>query len=474
MRVRKDVGKLTPGDATLLWYGRAIAAMQQKLLADPTSWRYQAAIHDYISGQDPLAQAGDVFPADADTYWAQCQHSTWYFLPWHRMYLHHFEEIVAAQVAALGGPADWALPYWNYSEGGSSSLLPPAFRSPTLADGSPNELYVAQRDDACNAGQTFMRAQDVDLRGALVDPRFDAVGQAGASSFGGPVTQFEHSGGSVTGALEMTPHGNIHMAVAGDGGWMGAFNTAALDPIFWLHHCNLDRLWAVWLAMPNSGHANPPDPSWLTSVAFPFHDASGGAVSMTPAQVLDTTALGYAYDDTSDPLPAAGRPFTRVAGVPAPAQPAEMVGATSQSFDLAGTTTHATVPVVTARAAARVARVAQPVGPRRVFVDVENLTAKTRPGSYDVYLGVPVGDDPAAHPDRLVGTLPMFGVVEASRSTTKHAGSGMHYALDATELYERLAALPGFDPSQLRVSFVPARAKAGGTVHVGRVSLYFE
>jgi tyrosinase len=29
---------------------------------------------------------------------------------------------------------------------------------------------------------------------------------------------------------------------------------AALDPIFYLHHCNIDRMWAVW---NGGGKANP-------------------------------------------------------------------------------------------------------------------------------------------------------------------------------------------------------------------------
>ena len=42
----------------------------------------------------------------------------------------------------------------------------------------------------------------------------------------------------------------------GVGGWMSAFATAAQDPIFWLHHANIDRLWEAWLAL-----GDPDDPS---------------------------------------------------------------------------------------------------------------------------------------------------------------------------------------------------------------------
>ena len=64
--------------------------------------------------------------------------------------------------------------------------------------------------------------------------------------------------GDESGLLEDTPHGGVHVLVGNDfdqfgnpvrAGWMGSFFTAGLDPIFWLHHANLDRLWQVWLEL---------------------------------------------------------------------------------------------------------------------------------------------------------------------------------------------------------------------------------
>ena len=51
------------------------------------------------------------------------------------MYLAYFEQIVAATVVQLGGPPDWALPYWDYSDTNNPDALniPPAF-----TDGTPN------------------------------------------------------------------------------------------------------------------------------------------------------------------------------------------------------------------------------------------------------------------------------------------------------------------------------------------------
>ena len=145
------------GDDTLDWYAKAVEAMQALPATDPMGWEYQAAIH----GIDPL-------PAGMRNLWAQCQHSTSFFLPWHRMYILNFERIVAMHVQSLGGPNDWALPYWNYNALIPATLeLPPAFRDPALPGGAPNPLFVALRDPNANAGLSVLSARDVNLRTCL-------------------------------------------------------------------------------------------------------------------------------------------------------------------------------------------------------------------------------------------------------------------------------------------------------------------
>ncbi|QRV97159.1 tyrosinase [Ceratobasidium sp. AG-Ba] len=49
---------------------------------------------------------------------------------------------------------------------------------------------------------------------------------------------------SLQGSIEQ-PHNKIHLIVGG-AGHFGDNDTSAFDPIFHLHHCNVDRLWAFW------------------------------------------------------------------------------------------------------------------------------------------------------------------------------------------------------------------------------------
>jgi tyrosinase len=331
-------------------YAKAIAELQTQPINDTTSWRYRAAIHKYVRGKDPYVLPSDALPLPAEQkrFWDQCQHGSWFFLPWHRMYLSCFEQIIMATVRRLGGPDDWALPYWNYSDvnNADAKKLAPAFRATKLPDGSVNSLRVAQRAPAANTGGEVVDDRDVDIKMCLKEPVFSSQPAAGAPSFGGPRTKFHHSGGTA-GALETVPHGSVHDAV-GNGGWMSEFYTAALDPIFWLHHCNIDRLWEVWLRR-DPHHTNPAELPWLTAVPFELHDATGAIVSMIPSQVTDTTAspLLYDYEDVSDPLGGPPTPPTDAAKIAVMEEVSmpEMVGATEQPLTLRGEPVTAAVPV---------------------------------------------------------------------------------------------------------------------------------
>ena len=58
---------------------------------------------------------------------------------------------------------------------------------------------------------------------------------------------------------------------------MADFATVGGDPIFYLHHCNLDRIWESWNRLGNS---NPTDPKYLepqVRVRGPQRQARGSA-----------------------------------------------------------------------------------------------------------------------------------------------------------------------------------------------------
>jgi tyrosinase len=486
MRVRKNVWLLPAADTTLDWYAKAVARMQSHASTDPRSWAYQASIHG-VPGMS----------SDPAGFLAACQHGSAFFVSWHRMYLLHFERIVAAHVSALGGPADWALPYWDYSSANPQDArkLPAAFRDPQLADGSANPLYVGERSAAANGGQDPFEEDDVALGPALGAGK----GTTAAGFFGVPPPAHFAGGTHIGGQLEGTVHNNVHGALGssptvGARGWMGNPDLAARDPIFWLHHSNIDRLWAVWLARDPS-HVNPTAPYWLSGVTFSFHDATGAVVRMTSSDVLNLAApaLDYTYEDLSDPLGAAavaGSPPAMHAAVPAAlaggamAVDHELVGASLTPVVLTNVAQEVNVPTpvspsafaATGRPALRGLGAAPPTIQQQVqsvLLQLENMKSAADSPTYDVYVNVPPGADPKAHRDRFVQRMTLFGAAQASDPANPHGGSGQTFAFDITSLYHRLHAAGEIDPAHLRVSFVPVRAMAGATVQVGRISLYF-
>ncbi len=476
--MRKNVWSLPAGDATLDWYRRAIEVLLARKPDDPTSWTYMAGVHGAYTAP----------PSGADPFWNQCQHQSWYFLPWHRAYITCLEAVVAGAVAGLGGPADWALPYWDYSQDTSKQpnarLLPTAFRDAKLAGGGRNALWATR---ARVSNGDFSLTDDVVTLDALKSAIFAGGVGGGSPGFGGPRTGFNHFRG-VSGLLENVPHNVVHGQI---GGWMGDPNTAALDPIFWLHHCNIDRLWEVW-RNADPKHRSPKDASWLTTQSFGFHDAKGAAVTFTGKDVLDTSKLmhGYCYDSTPPVHEVVAMADTGESGGGAgdepPAQGAELVGAsdgTSVALE-EGVAATLSLPLSPERSAFSFTDSAKR-RPEGVFLNVENVTGAGVPG--DIAIAVKPSDHDDFTPVGLFGT---FGVALASQEDGDHGGGGVTQVFDLTDLAEALGLSDGSatelsvnlerrpasavddaePPEEIRV-MLPDNMTA--SLSVGRVSLFF-
>lgn len=109
------------------------------------------------------------------------------------------------------------------------------------------------------------------------------------------------------GSLE-NMHDNLHGALGGNG-HMSSLEVSAFDPVFWLHHCNVDRLWAIWGALnPNSFvEPGPTDRDSFTAKRGtiedvntqlkPFWDGSGTKF-WNSIGVKETVTFNYAYPET--------------------------------------------------------------------------------------------------------------------------------------------------------------------------------
>lgn len=489
VRVRKNVLKVGDNSDEVKWYRLAVAKMRTKPASDPTSWRYQAAVH----GVPP----GTSVPSIGNGYWEECQHQTWFFLPWHRGYLAAFEATVAATVAALGGPKDWALPYWDYTAPASGvpnpQIMPPSFFSRTIPGTSQSNALWSPRRTVSN-GNFGLNGPVVSLA-AMNITRFTGPASGVNVGFGGPRTGWNHGGGQ-NGGIENRPHNAIHVQI---GGLMGDPDTAALDPIFWLHHCNIDRLWEKWRRQQGAA-ADPTDPAWLSTTRFQMRDGAGKPFKFSASGMLDTTNIlhGYVYDDVPQAAPPVA--MTVQAGAEAFASEGSVmttkIGSNDAAVDITGansTTTlkvesmpqGGTTPQTQGFNTLETLQAGQPGS--QVWLQLENITGTGAPGNYNVY--VDFADD--HRPRAWVGLLSTFGIERASKPSDKHPGGGLSVAFDITALATEMGIQRG-NVNQLKIDFeritppqkyedlpddladLAEGLNRPASVKVGQVGLYFD
>jgi tyrosinase len=502
-------------DPTLLWYAKGVGILKQRPITDPTSWTFLAAIHGiniplWINFEY-LAEGASLPSAAVQTkFWQQCQHQSWYFLPWHRGYILSLEAIVCAAIIDAGGPADWALPYWNYSDTNNPNTrdLPSAFSAQTLPDGTPNPLFV-QRRYGQQQGSIPIPQRDVNLTRALNSTVYTGS-NGGNPGFGGLRTGFSHGGG-VSGNLESVPHNGVHVDIGRsvnggrrltDLGLMTNPDTAALDPTFYCHHANIDRLWQVWLER-GAANRNPTDAAWLTGPAdrkFCVPKTDGTAWEYTAEDVLSTEDLGYSYDDTADPLEGESAAATRMERLSAALEAiavapesevaimddnkrAELIGANEERMTLLGSSASTKVQLDnrtmqrTFGSFAEAANVESAVPePDRVYLNLENVRSAVDGQVIDVYVNLPDDADPSQHPDRYVGTLALFGVSKASQTDQPHGGTGVTEVFDITDVIDAIQMEGALaDLSELDVQLKPRNELTEDhNITIERISVYRE
>jgi tyrosinase len=210
--------------------------------------------------------------------WGTCQHHNLNFLPWHRMYLYFYEKTLRKHV----GDPTFSLPYWDYfqepSPDGKGLALPSLVRGPTATP-----LYNQFRTPGLNENKT------------AIDP--DSASAAQAFAF----DDFIH----FSNQLQGQPHGTMHCAlgtgcVTPD---MGFVPIAGLDPVFYMHHANIDRLWQCWLNKKAGGKtidlawakANLDMPDSWYQISYSFADENGNQVTMSIADVFTPGKIPVRY-----------------------------------------------------------------------------------------------------------------------------------------------------------------------------------
>ncbi|KAM7207522.1 Di-copper centre-containing protein [Naviculisporaceae sp. PSN 640] len=209
-----------------------------------------------------------------------CPHGELLFPTWHRPYLALFEQVLVSHAVNISNqyhPDDapaykkasqtLRLPFWDWA---ADPTIPEVMGKPGVTVNAPagpttipNPLYSYRFQNPIPSGwggnlsryhetirclgddgsvnnitlaNANMKAEGPGLKSSVYDAfiRSTSFEDMACSGCGGP--NFED------------PHNSVHIS-AGCGGTMRDIHLSAFDPLFMLHHCNVDRLIAMWQAI---------------------------------------------------------------------------------------------------------------------------------------------------------------------------------------------------------------------------------
>lgn len=500
-RLRPDIAS-SAGATMIRLYERAVRAMQDPDInypPQPQSWTFQAYIHgvpenpfdpatsgglrtgtaglrkriDLIYGNPASGSPQAAWKEAALNCWGTCTHFSPYFTTWHRWYIFYFERICREMCK----DNSFQLPYWNYASNiGNSLQMPQAFWNNTSSRlyfddrglGFANPQGTGQQNVAMNNGG-YMPYSQTDYGPALSakvmfpsDATYAAPPSAAYFAFG------------FTGRLECQPHDNVHDNV---GGWMANIPSAAGDPIFYVHHCQVDRLYASWEAVPGVTYnwgttsTDPSEQTWKSQPAF-FVDENGKLVKVLLGGAINTSSLGYGYDNLA--TPPSSQLLSLRAVAPAAAVPLQLAAMRASNFSVG---TGGTTAALQEGAAAPQA--AAPSGPTTLVLSDMKLLRRP-PAPLSVFINLPKGTAPRLNDPYYVGTINLFnfdlgtGTPMVHDTGAGHAMPGGEMRFDVGEVLRQQRARGLWDGRGVTVSVMTIGADNPGDVTyltIGSVTL---
>jgi tyrosinase len=216
------------------------------------------------------------------------------FLAWHREFLLQFEQALQSVDPTV------TIPYWDFTVDNSptSSLWADDFLG---GNGDPTDNGIV-KTGPFRQGQWTLVFDGPDLRrtfGLLVDslPKPDDVANALSAvlydtfpyDVGSPIDQSFRN--NIEGFNHPTAEPELHNRVHAWVGGSMAIQYSPNDPVFWLLHADIDRLWAEWEDQTGQAYAPVVGAAHGHNLNDPM-----SPWGITPAEVVDDRALGYMYD----------------------------------------------------------------------------------------------------------------------------------------------------------------------------------
>lgn len=270
------------------------------------------------------------------------------FLPWHRIYLDLFERALSDVYGKTV-----TIPYWDWTDpssvnavftndfmGGNGdaaqgyAVTTGPFQKDSFqvrlydtadidslfddVNNDPNPVPYLVRAFGIFKDSTVVLPSMAEINATLAIPTYDSSPWDSsvdtAMSFRNSLEGWRGTAGETCedGIMDVVPtparrsqqHNVVHIWVGGVvpyGGKIIAGNmtqsSSPNDPVFWIHHDNVDRLWSAWMKRHGKTYVpvtGGPMGANLNDVLAPFSFKTDG--KNTPASVLDESALQYQYD----------------------------------------------------------------------------------------------------------------------------------------------------------------------------------
>ena len=424
----------------------------------------------------------------AFTHVLDCPHGNWWFLVWHRGFLGYFEQTVRE----LSGNPDFAFPYWDWTANPTmpAEMFQGVLNPTNAAFGEYSENFTVFTDKlkphiatyynwfnearkeqmrrrdmqtvdslwtqiagnptdggwfATRANARYMTAQnptlDAETRKAVSwDTVKSALLETSFYDFNSSVTanhQIPPPNRQVFSILEGQPHNLTHNYIGGylyvpnvDLGWM-TNNLSPVDPVFFLHHSNMDRLWDVWtrrqqlLKLPFEPDLH--DRQKFNDEAFLFYvNNQGVTLNSIAGEFMNMSRWGYSYE------PGSGEELTR---------PTALVAARRQRPTFAGTMSNGAGKVALPSNVAA-------AGNLIVSLTIPHPMTAGAPREYDVLVNAPAGTTTGgASSPYYVATISFFGFM---------AGMQMNDVTFKVPLAQLPPGARGKNPGDLTFTVVPA------------------
>ncbi|KAF7545891.1 hypothetical protein G7Z17_g8825 [Cylindrodendrum hubeiense] len=305
--LRKNINELqSAGGAQWDLYIRSLYVMHTQDSEDPLSYFQVAGIHGR-----PYIEWNNTGEKNTDGWQGYCPHGERLFLTWHRPYVVLYEQTLVATAKRLAAqyPQRYRsqyveaaetlrAPFWDWAVDKIPDAVVPSTMAVNIPSGSgikevqisnplrtftfPSEALDGTygsfdsenraRIDRCPSPKTFP-----DSANELLADRPYKSWVYDAFTHTNTFDEFASTGNGGT-SLEQ-----IHNAIHWDGACGGQFLSAdfsAFDPLFMLHHCQVDRLWAYWQAM------RPDEVMFNASYSGGARWSSPGGTTITPQSPL--------------------------------------------------------------------------------------------------------------------------------------------------------------------------------------------